>query len=237
MSFFDDALNDLDTLEEDILGPDYNYSAQIKTPDQLGVSTSGDAFTDNIAALDAYGDVLAFGGGKASKTKGAMGDKFFMETGATCNDVATGNQVTRSIFINNIPDGSIPFLPDIKASSMEGLVPGILSSVGNINPLKIFQAFMTGANPDCQAVTLDVVDASNNKTSETKYVINSDISDMDACLWGKKGKNPVTGSKCESFQNKTANMPDDPVVKFYLCTLGLLGFYIFLNTYAKAKKI
>ena len=37
MSFFDDALNNLEKLEEDVLGPDYNYF-KFNVPDDLDMS-------------------------------------------------------------------------------------------------------------------------------------------------------------------------------------------------------
>ena len=31
-----------------------------------------------------------------------LGDKFFLQTGATCNDTESGETVTRSLYVNNV---------------------------------------------------------------------------------------------------------------------------------------
>ena len=57
----------------------------------------------NFKGIQAYIDLLFSGGGKASKTGGPMGPQFFLKTGAKCKDIDSGEQVTRSIYINTIP--------------------------------------------------------------------------------------------------------------------------------------
>ena len=49
-NFFDNALNDLDKLQEEVLGPDYQYFKFIKTPDQLDMSEDGGAIATNLGA-------------------------------------------------------------------------------------------------------------------------------------------------------------------------------------------
>ena len=107
-NYFKQALNDLDGLEKKLLGPNYAYYNQIKNPAELGMSTKGDAISNNLAGLVAYTEVLVTGEGNASKPGGPLGDKFFLKTGAKCKDKETGEQVTRSLYFNNVPDGSIP---------------------------------------------------------------------------------------------------------------------------------
>ena len=84
-NFFDQALGDVKKLEEDLLGPDYSYYSQIKSPGQMGMGSKGDTKTleKDIAGLIGYVDLLVAGGGEASKVKGPLGDKFFLKTGAT----------------------------------------------------------------------------------------------------------------------------------------------------------
>ena len=53
-NFFKEIVNDLDSVEQDLLGPDYQYWKQIKQPAQLGMSKSG-----NLSAL--AGDVVCHG--------------------------------------------------------------------------------------------------------------------------------------------------------------------------------
>ena len=55
-NFFQDVLGDLDNVEQELLGPDYQYFKHIKTPGELGVSSSGglDNLASDISALIAY---------------------------------------------------------------------------------------------------------------------------------------------------------------------------------------
>ena len=57
------------------------------------------------------------------------------------------------MYIDNVPDGSIPFISegmDIRFSEFEGLIPGVLSDVDQINPMGIFKSFMQDAEPVCE---------------------------------------------------------------------------------------
>ena len=233
-NFFEKALDDLDSLEEEILGPDYPYYKYIKSPSQMGMSSSGGDIATDIGGLIAYTEVLVTGQGKASATGKPLGDKFFLKTGATCKDKASGESVTRSLYVNNVPDGSIPFISSMTGASFtdfEGLVPGTLSDMNNLNPLGIFQAFMLGTNPDCQALTMPTIDENNVHGTETAYVVTSDIQNMNAC-WFSNGKNPVTGDKCkEAFSTiaPSGKMPSDPMSRIYLASLGLLGLFIVMK--------
>ena len=144
---FSRALDDVDQLQEDLLGPDYNYTKQIKSPEEMGMSSKGSttAISNNISGLIGYTQVLVTGSGNASKTGGPLGDKFFLETGAKCKDKATGEKVTRSLYVSNVPDGSIPFITQglggAKFTSFRGLVPGTMSNLNKLNPLQMVQAF------------------------------------------------------------------------------------------------
>ncbi len=244
-NFFDSALNDLDKLQEEVLGPDYNYFKFIKSPADLNMSVDGGAIASNFGHLLAYGELLATGDSPASTTGGPLGDKFFMRTGAKCKDVDSGKQVTRSIYINNVPDGSIPFISSMMGENFKefrGLIPGVMSDIGDINPLAIFQAFMMGSNPDCKSIEMPTIDSNNVKSSDTQFLAVSDISNMNAC-WFPDGKNPQTGQVCrETFQGgrtttqkkkKTANMPDDLLIQLFYGSLGLLGLYILMRIVTK----
>ena len=246
-NFFEQAKEDVGKLQRDLLGPDYSYPDQIKNPEELGMGGDGSTRTigNNIKGLKSYVEVLITGTGKGSKTGGPLGDKFFLETGAKCKDVATNGEVTRSIFVNNIPDGSIPFITHtsgVRVKALRGLVPGMLTNVSNINPMQIVQAFMIGSTPDCQSIKMETVDANNNKISETGYVTNTDISALSACLFPNR-QNPITNKKCqgEGFQNVNFDdpydMPEDNLIKIYYSALGLLGIYILFKLNVKSLKL
>lgn len=204
-NFFDKVKNDAQGLEQELLGPDYKYYDFINTPAEMGMSSDGSisAIENDIAGLIAYVSLLSSGDGEASKTGGPLGNKFFLPTGAKCKDVASGEMVTRSLYVNNVPDGSIPFisqgLGDVNFTEFKGLIPGTLSNLGQINPMQMFGAFMSGPNPDCQSITMETIDVNGLKGQATAYVTNSDIGTMSAC-WFPNGKNSVSGNTCrETF--------------------------------------
>lgn len=204
-NFFDKVKNDAQGLEQELLGPDYKYFQFINTPTEMGMSSDGSisAITRDIAGLIAYVSLLSSGDGEASKMGGPLGNKFFLPTGAKCKDIASGELVTRSLYVNNVPDGSIPFisqgLGDVNFTEFRGLIPGTLSNLGQINPMQIFAAFMNGPNPDCQSITMETVDVNGIKSQNTGYVTNDDIGSMSAC-WFPNGKNSVSGDTCrEAF--------------------------------------
>lgn len=256
----DDSKSNLPGLQDKLLGPDYNYSAQIRAPQELGMSGSGtfDALTNDIGGLMAYVKVLVTGEGKASKTGRPLGTKFFLPTAVQCKDKATGNNVTRSIYINNVPDGSIPFISQgmggngLTFNKFEGLLPGLMSNLAQINPLQILQAFTTGSSPTCQAITMETIDANNILSSATGYVTNTDITLMPN-KWFKYGPKPDTTEVEDTKQAFTtmqaasslinekgttinySTMPNDVLIKIYYSSLGLLGLYFFLRMVLKKR--
>lgn len=236
-NFFESALNDLDSLEEEILGPDYAYHEFIKNPSELGMGAKGKKIATNIGGIISYVELLAAGDSKASKA-GILGDKYFMKTGATCTDVDTGEDATRSLYINNVPDGSIPFISSMTGTNFKdfkGLVPGVIGDIAQLNPLGIFQAFMLGNKPDCKSITMPVRDTNNVDSTESAFVATADIQNMNAC-WFINKKNPITGEKCrESFApyKKKTRVPDDKLIQLYYGSLGLLGLYLLMRIVTK----
>lgn len=236
-NFFDKALTDVKSLEEELLGPNYPYYKYVKSPSTLGMSSKGSKIADNIGGLIAYTEVLVTGTGRGSTTGKPLGNKYFLQTGATCKDVASGNAVTRSLYINNVPDGTIPLVSSMSGESFSefrGLIPGVLSDMDGLNPLKIFQAFMMGSEPDCQQQTMEVIDINNIPSKETAFIANADIQDMNAC-WFSDKKNPLTGVKCKEAFSKVDKVSDDMLIKIYEISLGLLTFYIFMKLITKTK--
>jgi len=94
---------------------------------------------------------------------------------------------------------------------------------------------MIGSDPDCQHVTMEVIDTNNVSTQETAYLINTDIQDMNPC-WFTNNTNPITKTKCkESFatvkQSACSNTKEvqDVYTQLYYGSLGLIGLYIFMK--------
>jgi hypothetical protein len=246
-NIFEDALKDVNELEERILGPNYNYPNQIKSPGELGMSSTGSFKTleRDISGLIAYVELLVTGEGKASKTGRPLGNKFFLKTGAKCKDKKTGELVQRYIYVDNVPDGSIPFVTSglgVNFTTFRGIVPGTMSNVARINPLQILQSFMMGSNPECQSITLQTIDVNNNVGTETQYIATLDIKSMSPCTFPNK-KNPITGERCrEAFSGmspaefKPSSMPEELVTKMYFSALGIFGIYVLLKLIEKKKR-
>lgn len=243
-NLFEEVLTDVQSIEEKLLGPDYKYWKQIKSPSQLGMSSNGSISTiaSDVAGLIAYVEVLVTGRGKASKTGGPLGDKFFLKTFATCKDKSSSEVVDRYVYVNNIPDGSIPFISDgmnMNFSEFEGLIPGTMSNLSAMNPMLIFQAFMSGSQPECQEITLETVDVNNNRSSETRHVTTVDIQNLNPCSFPNK-TNPISGLKCrEAFTNmrsKRSSIPNDFLVKLFYTSLGVMGVYLLIALMKRIKE-
>jgi len=243
-NFFEEVLDDVHGVEEKILGPDYQYWKQIKSPKQMGMSTKGSlsAIANDVDGLINYVELLVSGGGDASKTNGPMGNKFFLKTAATCKDKASGQVVDRYIYINNVPDGTIPFISGAMGtnfSDLEGLIPGTLGNISALNPMLIFQSFMSGSQPECQEITLETIDVKNNKGTESRHVTTVDLKNMNPCDFKPTlDKNPISGKSCrEGFSNrKIGKIPDDFLVKLFYASLGIFGVYLLICIMKKIKE-
>lgn len=252
-NLFDEVLQDAQGVEEKLLGPTYPYYQNIKSPKQIGMSDKGtiQQMSKDIDGLIQYVNLLVTGKSKASATGGPLGNKFFLKTGAKCvandqcsdpDDTSTCQQVDRYIYVNNVPDGSIPFISSglgVNFSDFKGLIPGTMGNLNVLNPFAIMRAFLSGSTPPCQQITMQTIDVNNNKSSETHYVTLTDISNMNPCSFSDK-KNPVNGKKCkETFKTGVSKdaahvMNDDPVEQLYLASLSVLGIYIFYRLMVKS---
>jgi hypothetical protein len=243
---FEDVLNDAQGVEEKLLGPSYPYYKNIKMPNEIGMTDKGTlkALGKDIDGLIQYVELLVSGKSKASATGGPLGNKFFLKTGAKCVDNKTDEQVDRYIYVNNIPDGSIPFISNglgVNFKDFRGLIPGAMGNLSVLNPFNILQAFLSGGTPPCQEITMETVDVNNNKSSETHYVTLVDIANMNPCSFSDK-TNPKTGVKCkESFSTYNLNesedfpFPNDTFDQLYFAGLGGLGIYILYKLMEKSK--
>jgi len=243
---FKEVLQNADSVQEKLLGPTYPYYKNIKAPSDIGMSDKGTIkqMGKNIDGLIEYVEVLVTGNSKASKTGGPLGNKFFLKTGGKCVDNATNNQVDRYIYINNVPQGNIPFISGglgVNFSEFKGLIPGAMGNLNVLNPFAILQSFLSGATPPCQELTMQTIDANNNKSSETHFVTTVDIKNIDPCSFSDK-TNPINGNKCkEKFETGvsanagSAEMPDDIVAQVYFAGLAFVGLYI-LNRFMEKSR-
>lgn len=246
---FTDVLDNAGAVEEKLLGPNYQYWANINSPGQMGMSETGslEQLGYNISGLVSYAEVLASGSGNASKTGSPLGNKFFLQTGGQCTDTKTNNKTDRYIYVNNIPTGKIPFVSSLmgaNTSSAKGLIPGIMEDLNVLNPFAIMQSFMMGANPACQEVTMQTVDVNNNTGNESHFVTVVDLQNMNPC-WFDNKTNPITNIHCsEGFetlhpQKIRKHMKQfrqyDTVSQAYLLLCGIFILYMICCVALKQK--
>jgi hypothetical protein len=237
MSIFNEVLTDVNGVQEQLLGPTYPYYNNIKSPSQIGMSDKGtiQQMSQNIVGLTNYVELLVSGNSKASKTGGPLGNKFFLQTAGKCVDTESNKQVDRYIYVNNVPQGDIPFISSglgVDFKDFRGLIPGSMSNLNVLNPFGLLQSFLSGSTPPCQEITMQTIDNNNNKSSESHFVTVADIQNMDPCNFSNK-KNPISKARCsEGFKTGVSSnaaqvdMPDDPLAQIYFAGLACVGLYI-----------
>lgn len=195
---------------DDALGPGYDYWKSIKSPNEMGMSDEGTikALSNDISGLLSYVSVLVTGNSDASVTGQPLGNKFFLKSMATCKNVEADLKqpdsetnpivVPRYIYVDNVPDGTIPFIPSGpdggKLKDFRGLIPGAIGNLTAFSPSGFGRAFTMGNHPDCINITLETVDNDNNYGQETHYVAVSDIMNEIKSANMKNG-NPVGSVK------------------------------------------
>ena len=233
------VLNNSTSFQENLLGPTYDYSSKIKMPSQIGMSSKGDLKTlgKNLTGLIEYVKALVSGDSNATKTK-YLGNKFFLKTSAKCMAKDKNELVDRYVYMNNVPSGNIPFISDamgVNFKIFKGLIPGVISNLNNFNPFDILSSFTEGTTPECQQITLQVIDNNNITSNESHYVTTLDLKNMDPCSFIEK-VNPISKQKCrQAFtqMNKnlnpsySLNIPDDYIISFlFFISLGFLFLFI-----------
>ena len=187
----------------------YNYSKYINTPKQMGIKVgdSLDNVSDGVGAIFSYVKLLVEGKSNASKTGKPLGNKYFLETSENCINQYTNEKVTRSLYFDNVPTGTLGILKDTgnEFSEFKGLVPGAIEDVMAIGKIDFFSAFTDVGVPKCLPVKLKTIDINNKQGSDTHYITISDIEAISPCNFITK-TNPVTEAVCtrDGF-----TMPDD----------------------------
>ena len=238
-NIFQEVLTDAQGVSEKLLGPSYPYYKNIKVPSDIGMSDTGSlsALGKDITGLIDYVEVLVAGDSKASVPGGPLGNKFFLQTAAKCIDNKTNQQVDRYIYVDNVPDGNIPFISSglgTNFADLKGLIPGAMGNLNVLNPFGILRSFLGGTTPPCQELTMEVIDVNNNKSTESHYVTVADIQNMEPCMFSN-GKNPISNKSCKeifsSYGGVAENaeeikLPKDAVAQIYFFSLSGLAIYL-----------
>lgn len=111
-----------------ITGYNYSYSDNIPKPQELGVGSSGSfgqLFT-NLGATGTYVKGMTVG-------DRPLGNSYFLNTGGTCT-APDGSTQSRMNYINNVSSG---------------LLTGVISDIGGLNPSYLFGAMSSDGTPSC----------------------------------------------------------------------------------------
>ena len=155
---------------ESILGPTYDYSAEIPTPKKVG-AVLGDGSLDGImgaaAAVDYYAGTVAFGESINEATARGYnqqphGLRFFLDTGVKCS-----NKQNMYQYINTIPPGFSGHFGDEMVKfftvNVRGLAPGIFHDAGKaMDVTPMFNTMMNSGLAKCRKVSLPVGDLNGN---------------------------------------------------------------------------
>lgn len=184
MNFFDDVATDINNVQKEFLGPNYDYYNKIANPSELGMSSNGDmgSLAKDVAGIIDYVEVLVSGSGPANKPGKPLGDKFILPTAGQCKDYKSNKVVTRSMYINNVPTKSIPIISNLSGMDFpdfRGIVPGVMEDMYSINPLKMFSAFMEGSEPICAEVNLNTRDSNDNTSTKAAFIPISELQSLE----------------------------------------------------------
>ena len=234
---FNTAATDPGNAPAHMVAPDYSYTKHIKSPKELTMGVgegSLDAIVANLNGMVDYLQVLLPGGGNAIKgcteneSGCTLGNKYFVKTAQKCT--SKGGSVTRSLYIDNVAENS---------PLGDGIIPGMLHNVTELNPFAILGAFLSGPSPTCQAVTLQTGNFPDWGES-TAFLIDADISTIDECNFKDK-RNPITGINCDTTEGFSRMHADkwyakDKKVALYHGAIALVGLYIVLKLIEKEHK-
>ena len=133
---------------------------------------------------------------QATKLKNALNEQKKQRDEKRAGDK---QKVKRWIYVNNIPDGTIPFIASGSDGrtfdDLRGLIPGALGNLGALNPVQLFKGFTAGTYPDCAEVTLTTVNNDNLRSSERRHIALVEMVEMNPC-WFPTGFNPASGKRC-----------------------------------------
>lgn len=154
------------------IAPTYDFTANVPTPKQIGVSrgNSVGSVINAVRGVAYYGDVIGFGESANPLTRGMnfypLGINYFMNTGLTCT-----NGQKMAAYVEGIPNGDAlgqtvkNAMAEMGLPGLRGLAPGMLEDVQDaLNPKPILQAAFGKPYPVCEKVTRPVGDAIGQTT-------------------------------------------------------------------------
>lgn len=147
--------------------PNYDFSANLRRPAQIGVrrDNSFGSVLDAAKGVAYYMDTIGFGESSSSFTRGMPFDKlginFFTKSGLTCD-----NGADMWLYFEGIPRGDAlgsgmqKAMAEMKLPQLKGLAPGMIEdSKAALNPKPVLQAVFGTPYPKCKRVRLPVGDS------------------------------------------------------------------------------
>jgi len=183
-----------------VMGPEYSYAENIRGPSALGVGTQG-TFSQvgrNTGAVIEYVKYMISGP--------ALGNQYFINTGATCRPSDNSIQ-SRYNYINNISNGRNLIPQSMRndlggvASDFNGLLPGMLQDIGGLNPVNLFSALAADSTPSCDCYTCPT-----SGGRESQFLTPSLSPDFDPAIC-KKVDNSLCVKGKEGFTSKVSVVP------------------------------
>ena len=117
--------------------------------------------------------------------------------------------VPRSMLIDNIPQNDVPIPDSLKEASgskslkFDGVVPGIINDVLNMNPMGIITGFLIPAFPDCIEASVTTVTGKGQTAykpvTQKAFVITSEAQNISPCAFSNF-ENPLTGETCPASE-------------------------------------
>ena len=179
--------NLLPTSEPDIgfLGPNYDFSENVKLPGQIGVKR-GSSFGSVMGAVKGvnyYLDTIAFGESSNFMTRGMpfqhLGVNYFVKNGQKCS-----NGADMWTYMELIPTGDAAganvkrALESIGSVPLRGLAPGIIEDVKSAaNPKPIVSALFGSGYAECKLIEKPVGDEFGKIKNDTKDPVEYWVSD------------------------------------------------------------
>lgn len=184
------------------IGPIYDYSGELKSPSEIGITRGGDFDEIGRAAMgvDYYANALGYGTSVGlskyidGMKQSPMGLNFFIKVADAKYGAACSNGASMYEYVSTIPVG-IPgplgdeLAKEMKGVRLQGLAPGIINDAGAaLNPAPFFSAAIGSGFPQCKQMTAPVGDATGRLRSKNKNVTRPWIDPKTEKLTKKDGK-------------------------------------------------
>lgn len=220
---------------------DYKYWKDIYNPDILNMRSEGTigALEDDIEGIVGYVTLLTSGGGGASKVNGALGKRYFQKSIATCKADDTGETVPRYLYVNFVPDGSIPFIPSSSGPGLgfKGLIPGAMTNIAALGFENMVEDLIGGSNPSCKKVCLKT-GYTTSDSYECQYLTENDIASINPSLVvnNVEGFSPIPSNNIFSLlKHLNLKTADNLLYKVYFYLLGAFSVYLLYQGYKKLR--